>query len=257
VRARDQGGELSFLAEKARLLTQQGEQAGLALEPLAVELLDVRDLLRDQLGLAAVGIELARVAIDLEVELLDALVEDCLAVGIRGAARLELVGLGTTNRGDIGVVRSGQDRVREFDLRDTRSLRDQARLRRRQRPKAFLEPADLGAGINPLEDDERLTHLDDVPVAHPQLTDDAALQMLDGAPAAFRADDTGRDRRAGQRRDRRPADAEAEHQQQRERTPEHRHAQVGENAPRQCGARDVARRLRGAADEARRARIHG
>jgi hypothetical protein len=120
----------------------------------------------------------------------------------------------------------------ELDPRATSSLRDQARLGCGQRAKALFEPADLGAGVNSFEHYERLARPDDVPIAHPQLADDAPLKVLHRAPAAIGADDARRDRRASQGRNRCPADTETEHEEQRQNAPEQRPAQVGQHAAR-------------------------
>ena len=65
--------ELALLAEQSGILAMQSQQARLALEPLAKELVDVRRLLLDQLALAPVADELALQAGDLPFELIDPL----------------------------------------------------------------------------------------------------------------------------------------------------------------------------------------
>ena len=227
--------ELARRAEQSGILALQSQEARLALESLAIELVDVRRFLLDQLALAPVADELALQARDLPFELIDPLGLDRLAIGLGGAPRLEEVHLRRPDGGHRGRLGVGQDRVVEPDLLGVSALGAQARLLRRKRPQPLLEPAHLGAGADPFEHDQRLALGDRVAVAHQDLANDPALEMLHRLPTAFGADHAGRDRGAGERRHRGPAAADGEDQDQHDQTRDDRPAQVAQQARRRRG----------------------
>ena len=118
----------------------------------------------------------------------------------------------------------------EPDLGGVSALGAQARLLRRKRPQPLLEPAHLGARADPFEHDQRLALGDLVAVAHQDLANDPALEMLHGLPTAFGTDHAGRDRGAGERRHRGPAAADGENQDQHDQTCADWPAQVAQQA---------------------------
>jgi hypothetical protein len=190
----------------------EGEQTSLALQPLAVQLLDSPGFLRDQVDLPAVGLDLRLEAGDFLAQLRDPPVEDGLTVGQRLGPSLEQRALrhhGLERRGMIGG-RLDQP-VREADAL-AGLLGEQPGLGRGQRVEVGLKHVEARPRLDVLEHDQRIAMPHGTAVPDQDLPNDATLEMLHGAPVAVGADDARRDGRPGQRRDRRPQAYAAEEQ---------------------------------------------
>ena len=197
----------------------QREQPRLALQPLAVQLLHALDLLVDQGDLAAVRPDLRFEPRDLFAQLLDPLAQNALAVRERLGAGIEHGPL-RDHRLERRRMRAGRldQPVGKAHACGCGLFGEQARLGCGQRVETRLEHVEAGARLDVLEQDQRFARAHHAAVPHQDVADDTAFEMLHGAPAALGADHARRDRRAGERRARRPPAEAAEEQADQQRT---------------------------------------
>jgi hypothetical protein len=184
----------------------QLEQLGLAGETLLVELADVPELLADQSELLRLGLDLAFDADDLLAVLGDPLLENRNLAGQRLASGLEDVGLSFDDLARLGIAAPLQQAGGKTDLGQAVALGLETGLQRVGHHPAAVQELQAGPRRGVVEADQDLSGRDLLALAHQDLADDAALQVLHRLAVAVDADHAGRDGRALQGRQRRPAD---------------------------------------------------
>src|SRR5829696_6272079 len=203
--------ELAALALEARGVALKRRHALDLHEVLAPEIPDALELLADQLGFALLRRDLAGEALDLLLELRDALPELRLLAGPCALAELEEVALAGHRPGQLGVAGPGEKLRREEDGVDVVALRLKPGEAGLELVQALDHDGEVRLRDGLVEPHHDIARLDLVAVARPQFADDTAgrvLHLLD-----VRVDDEAarRDHRAGQLgRRRKPADAAGE-----------------------------------------------
>src|SRR3954454_20038000 len=216
---RARGDVLRTLAVEAGAVAVGRGQAGDLHQVLVIEIADTDELLLHQRDFPVLGPLLRGEALDLLVELLDALAQLRLLAGAAVDANVEQLGFGGEQRLDIGIVAAIEQRLRKVDLVDPALLGLQARRARLGGIEVLGDDGEVGLGDGVVEPHDDVAGLDHVAVMRTQLADHAAGRVLHLLDVGFDHDLARRDQRAGNLHGGRPA-AETDGQDQHDAEPE-------------------------------------
>src|SRR4051812_11703788 len=217
---RARGDVLRALAIEAGAVAFERGQAGDLHQVLVIEIPDTDELLLHQRDFPVLGPLLRGEALDLLVELLDALAQLRLLAGASVDANVEQLGFGGEQRLDVGIVAAVEQRLRVVDPVDPALLGLEPRGTRLRRVEILGDDGEVGLGDGVVQPHHDVTGLDHVAIASAQLADHAAGRMLHLLDVGFDHDLAGRDQRARDLHGRSPA-AEPDQEDQHDPKPKH------------------------------------
>src|SRR5262245_18961616 len=169
---------LCTLALEARCLPFKRDQSIDLYQVLVPECPYAFELALDQLDLLNFCLLQCRVSADLLVKLPDALPELRLLAEPGTASQLEQLAFALDGSGGIGLVHAGQPSSREGDLLDLIALASQPGLARGHLVEALGDDSEIGSRDRLVEPQHNLPRANALALAHQQLADDAAGQVL-------------------------------------------------------------------------------
>src|SRR4051812_5524414 len=217
---RARGDVLRTLAVEAGAIAFERGEARDLHQMLVIEIADADEFLLHQRDFLVFGSLLRGEALDLLVELLDALAQLRLLASAAVDAHVKQLGFGIEQSLDIVFVAAIEKRLWEFDLVETTLLGLKPRRARLRGVEILGDDGEVGLGDGVVEPHHDVAGLDHVAIASTHLADDAAGRMLDLLDVGFDHDLTRRDQSA-RNLHRRPPAAEADQEDQHDPKPEH------------------------------------
>src|SRR3954453_20860815 len=208
------------LAVEAGAVAFERGQAGDLHQVLVIEIPHTDELLLHQRDFPVLGSLLRGEALDLLVELLDALAQLRLLAGASVDANVEQLGFGGEQRLDVGIVAAIEQRLRVVDPVNPALLGLEPRGTRLRRVEILGDDGEVGLGDGVVEPHHDVAGLDHVAIARTHLADHAAGRMLHLFDIGPDDDLTRRDQRARNLHRPSPA-AEADQEDQHDPKPEH------------------------------------